>query len=211
MNTDELITALAADAGPPEAPMPRRLGPGIAAGALAAAVVFAGLLGMRADIAAALATWRFDLKLALVAAALVAALVDCVRLMRPTETKGLHWSSVAAGLLVLAAVTVELLATPADGWWVRLLGTNALLCLTTIPLLAAAPLVVLLLVMRGGAPQSPALAGAAAGRLAAAIGALLYATHCFDDSPLFVATWYGLAMVLVTVIGAAAGGRVLKW
>lgn len=211
MKTDDLITALAADAGPPEAPMPRRLGVGIAAGAVAATMVFVPLLGVRADIAAALATWRFDLKLLLVAAALVAALVDCVRLVRPTETKGLHWSSVAAGVLVLAAVVLELVATPADGWWAKLVGTNAWLCLTAIPLLAVAPLVVLLLVMRGGAPRSPQLAGAAAGRLAAAIGALFYATHCFDDSPLFVVTWYGLAMLVATVIGAAAGARVLRW
>jgi hypothetical protein len=55
------------------------------------------------------------------------------------------------------------------------------------------------------------LAGAAAGLLAAACGATLYAFHCFDDSPLFVATWYTLATALVTAIGALAGSKLLKY
>ncbi|HUI21148.1 MAG TPA: NrsF family protein, partial [Methylocella sp.] len=57
----------------------------------------------------------------------------------------------------------------------------------------------------------PALAGAAAGLLAGAIGAAFYATHCPDDSPLFVATWYTLAIAFVTAIGAIAGARLLRW
>ena len=32
----------------------------------------------------------------------------------------------------------------------------------------------------------------------------LYAAHCTDDSPLFVATWYTLAIAILT---AAAGAR----
>ena len=64
---------------------------------------------------------------------------------------------------------------------------------------------------RRGAPASPTLAGAAAGFLAAACGATLYAFHCFDDSPLFVATWYLLAAIPVVVIGAVAGSRLLRW
>ena len=54
----------------------------------------------------------------------------------------------------------------------------------------AAPLVGALLALRQGAPEHPAFAGAAAGLLAGAIGAACYATHCPDDSPLFVAAWW---------------------
>ncbi len=53
--------------------------------------------------------------------------------------------------------------------------------------------------------------GAAAGLLAGAIGAALYATHCPDDSPLFVATWYTLAIGFVVGLGALAGSRLLRW
>ena len=56
-----------------------------------------------------------------------------------------------------------------------------------------------------------AAAGAAAGFLAGAIGAALYATHCPDDSPLFVAAWYSLAIGFVAALGAVAGSRLLRW
>ena len=55
------------------------------------------------------------------------------------------------------------------------------------------------------------LAGAAAGLLAAGIGATLYATHCQSDSPLFVAVWYVIATAIVTAAGAILGSRLLRW
>ena len=73
------------------------------------------------------------------------------------------------------------------------------------------PLAAVLAILRSGAPASPALAGGAAGLLAAAAAGALYAFHCFDDSPLFVVTWYGLAALLVIALGAVAGHRLLRW
>ena len=90
-------------------------------------------------------------------------------------------------------------------------GSNAAFCLKSIPFLAAAPLVAALLALRQGAPENPGLAGAAAGLFAGAIGAAFYATHCPDDSPLFVAAWYSLAIGLVAMAGALAGRRLLRW
>ena len=68
-----------------------------------------------------------------------------------------------------------------------------------------------LAILRNGAPASPALAGGAAGLLAAATAAALYAFHCFDDSPLFVVTWYAIATLPVITLGAVIGGRLLRW
>ena len=96
-------------------------------------------------------------------------------------------------------------------WASRLVGSNAMICLPAIPLLSVAPLAAVLAILRRGAPASPVMAGAAAGLLAAASGAALYAFHCFDDSPLFVATWYTTAAIPVVLIGAAAGKRLLRW
>ncbi|MGA8293552.1 MAG: NrsF family protein, partial [Rhodoplanes sp.] len=53
--------------------------------------------------------------------------------------------------------------------------------------------------------------GASAGLVAAALAATVYAAHCTDDSPLFVATWYSLAIALVVAVGAVLGPRVLRW
>jgi hypothetical protein len=76
----------------------------------------------------------------------------------------------------------------------------------SLPLLAAA-----LVGLRHGAPTRPAIAGAIAGLLSAGLAAILYASHCTDDSPLFVATWYTIAAALVTAVGALAGSRVLRF
>lgn len=78
--------------------------------------------------------------------------------------------------------------------------------LLSLPLLAAS-----LIGLRHGAPTRPALAGAMAGLLSAGLAATLYAAHCTDDSPLFVATWYSIATALVTAIGALAGSKVLRF
>jgi hypothetical protein len=55
------------------------------------------------------------------------------------------------------------------------------------------------------------LTGALAGAATAGIAALLYASHCPDDSPLFVATWYPLATLICAAVGALAGRRFLAW
>ena len=118
---------------------------------------------------------------------------------------------VPIGAVAVGAVAAELIAMPAATWSTRLVGSNSMICLTAIPVLALAPLVAVLAALRAGAPASPALAGALGGLLAAMAGATLYAFHCFDDSPLFVVTWYTLATIPVVLIGALAGTRLLRW
>jgi hypothetical protein len=72
-------------------------------------------------------------------------------------------------------------------------------------------LAALILVLREGAPRRPALTGALAGAAAAGVAATIYATNCTDDSPLFVASWYPLATLIVVAAGALAGRRFLAW
>jgi hypothetical protein len=108
-------------------------------------------------------------------------------------------------------VLAELMATPYSIWMPHLMGHNATACMLCIPLFALAPLAALLLALRRAAPLAPARAGALAGLAAGGLGAAFYAAHCPDDSPLFVAVWYTLAIIFVTVVGAAIGKRVLAW
>jgi hypothetical protein len=93
----------------------------------------------------------------------------------------------------------------------RMMGKNAWNCLTSIPLMALPLLAAALVGLRHGAPARPAVAGALAGLLSAGLAATLYASHCTDDSPLFVATWYTIAAALVAGVGALAGPRVLRF
>ena len=87
----------------------------------------------------------------------------------------------------------------------RLVGTNSRVCLVAIPVFSLPLLAAALFGLRHGAPARPALAGALAGLLSAGLAATLYAAHCTDNSPLFVATWYTLATALVTAVGRAGG------
>jgi hypothetical protein len=173
--------------------------------------LFLADLGVRTDIEPALATWRFDLKVGMVLAALVMAFVLCLECARPDSSGRAAWRLLPLAVLAMLAVSVELVIVPKATWGTRLVGTNSLVCLSAIPLLSIAPLVAVLAILRRGAPASPTLAGAAAGLLAAASGATLYAFHCFDDSPLFVATWYSLAAIPIVLLGAFVGRRLLRW
>ena len=67
-----------------------------------------------------------------------------------------------------------------------------------------------LAVLRQGAPTRPRLAGAVAGLLAGGVAATFYAAHCTDDSPLFVATWYTVAVAILAALGALLAPRVAR-
>jgi hypothetical protein len=53
--------------------------------------------------------------------------------------------------------------------------------------------------------------GALAGLMAGGLGAAFYAAHCPDDSPLFVAVWYGIAVTFMMALGAPLRRRILRW
>ena len=82
-------------------------------------------------------------------------------------------------------------------------GKNGMLCLTVIPALGIVPLGLVLWALRQGAPTRPGLAGVFAGLLAGGIAATFYAANCTDDSPLFVALWYPLAIAMLAIVGGA--------
>jgi hypothetical protein len=211
MKTDNLIDALVADRTPRGKPLRWAIASALLLGGLVSLVLFLATLGVRADIGPALGTWRFDLKVGLVLLALGLAFSLCIALSRPVIPAHPARRLLPLAALAVLAIAIELLVLPSTSWASRLVGSNALVCLVAIPTLAIAPLAVMLAILRSGAPASPALAGGAAGLLAATAAAALYAFHCFDDSPLFVVTWYGLAALPVIALGAAAGHRLLRW
>jgi hypothetical protein len=211
MKTEKLIDALVADRATPAKPMRWALAAALLAGGLVSLALFLASLGVRADIQPALGTWRFELKVGLVLLALGLAFSLCIALSRPVMPAHPGRRLLPLAALAALAVAIELLALPSASWTSRLVGSNALVCLVAIPTLAIVPLAAVLAMLRSGAPASPARAGGAVGLLAAAAAAALYAFHCFDDSPLFVVTWYGLAALLVIALGAVAGHRLLRW
>jgi len=212
MRTDDLVHAMVADLHAAQTSIGRQFALAIAIGFAISAVLFWVTLGPRPDIAAAALTIRFDLKIVetLLLAATAVALV--LRLAQPGAGTGLQKIVLAAApALLTVAVMAELLVVPTDQWQAKLVGSNSLVCLTAIPLLSLPLLAALLLALRHGAPTSRATAGAAAGLVAGGLAAALYATHCIDDSPLFVVTWYTIAIGAMTVLGAFLGRLLLRW
>jgi len=211
MKTEHLVEALVADRAAGRKPISVALVLAFVLGGAVSLVLFLVELGVRADIELALATWRFDLKVGMVLAALVLAFGLCLECARPDPSGHAMRRLLPLAAVVILAVAVELVTVPKVTWGTRLVGTNSLICLSAIPLLSIAPLAAVLTILRRAAPASPALAGATAGLLAAALGATLYAFHCFDDSPLFVVTWYSLAAIPIVLAGAILGRRLLRW
>jgi hypothetical protein len=70
---------------------------------------------------------------------------------------------------------------------------------------------VILWTLRRGATTAPRLAGALAGLAGSGLAAAIYTLHCTENSPLFYVTWYGLGIVVVTLVSAAIGKRYLRW
>ncbi len=212
MKTDELIAALTADTKATDMPIARTLWLAFVSGLLVAALIFFLDLGFRPDLAAAFSSPRFLYKCLLTVSLLVSAMGLVWHLARPGAVP-VAWvvALVAVPVLLAGATITEMIVIPASGWEHLIFGMNWRVCMVLIPMLSAAPLVALIFALRQGATSHPVLAGAAAGLLAAGIGATLYATHCQSDSPLFVAVWYVIATAIVTGIGALLGSRLLRW
>jgi hypothetical protein len=212
MKTDDLIEALAKD-GAAAGPAPRfALACAVLGGALVAAFLFMAVLGYRSDIAGAAETYRFLFKFVVTLTLAATAIWLIFTVARPEAVPGLRLLALtAAPILIILAVVAELAVMPSSTWLPRLIGKNWWICLTVIPALAIVPLAAFLAALRRAAPADPGVAGALAGLASGAIAATLYASHCTDDSPLFVITWYSIAIGLVTIVGYFAGRRWLAW
>ena len=212
MRTSDLINCLVVDPLPRAMRLTSRFWLALSLGVLAAAVLFMVGVGPRSDFVAATHKLRFDLKFVETLALASATVLLCFRLMRPDARIGTLCLYLAAPFLLLGAAGVtELLLVPSSIWRARMIGVNSLKCLTLIPLLSIPPLIAIIYAIRGGATRHPSLSGALAGASAAGIAATFYASNCTDDSPLFVATWYPPATLIVVSVGAVAGRWLLRW
>ncbi|GLK72769.1 DUF1109 family protein [Ancylobacter dichloromethanicus] len=211
MKTDDLIHLLARDAAPQWSFRTLYIA-ALFCGVVLAGAVFFTTVGLRPDFALAAGTPRFPLKFALMLPLALGAAGVTLAMAQPAAGSGIwRWVLVAVSALAVGAIASELYVLPPEMWMTSLVGQNAAFCLRTIPLLALGPLACLLLVLRQGAPTYPGLTGAFAGLAAGAIGATWYAAHCPDDSPLFVAVWYSLGILAMTLAGYAGGRSLLRW
>jgi len=212
MDTDQLIRSLAVDNDQRERPVGSVLATALLITAPVSIVMFFTALGFRKDIATALHNPFFDLKFLVTITVAISAIAISIHLSRPEASpKGWLWLLLIPVGLLSFGIGGEMMMPQRLPWITRLIGSNSKVCMTAIPLLSLPLLIAALVALRHGATTRPALAGAYAGLLSAGFAATLYASQCTDDSPLFVATWYPLAIGLVTAVGALAGSRWLRF
>ena len=211
MTTDDLIRALVADGYIGRKPRAVLLIALLLATALVA-ILFFTRIGFREDIGAALRTVRFQFKFVVIVPLALVALGALFRSAGPVFALGRWARLLPLPLLLLSAgVAAELLSVPRSDWMVLLIGSNAVNCMTLIPMLASGPLVIFIAALKSGAPAHPGLSGAMAGLGAGTLAAVFYAMNCFDDSPLFIIAWYPLALLAVVSAGYFAGRSFLRW
>ena len=211
MKTDDLIRAMAADTT-----IARSLPSTLMAGMIPALAIGAALLwvalGLREDIVNSFGNPVSVARFVLTGCLGFFASQLALRLARPEGLqRQLLWP-----LAVVAAVAMGLLAwsyltTPVEGRQMALVGKTVTTCLVTIPLLSILPVTAVLITLRGGATTAPRFASFVAGLCGGGFAAMIYASHCSEDSPLFYVTWYSLAIFGVALLSTLAGPRFLRW
>ena len=211
MKTDDFIRTLAADNDWRTTATGTALLMALLAAAPMSLGIFLMALGVRPDFSSATHNPFFDLKFAVTLALAISAILVVLPLSRPgTALGGRAWLLLVPVALLATGIAFDLVMPQSTSWSNRLIGSNSRVCLTAIPAMALPLLVAALIGLRRGAATRPALSGAVAGLMSGGLAATVYAAHCTDDSPLFVATWYPIGIAGLTAVGAAAGSRVLR-
>jgi len=211
--TEDLIARLAQDLRPAARNLvARRLGLAVALAMPVSLVAVAVLLGLRSDMAQAMASRMFWMKLAYAAAYATVGVVCVERIARPAGAPGGRLRWLAAPMIGIAVVAVVQIAqaTPARAH-ALIMGDSAMVCPWYIAASSLPLLVALVWAVRGLAPTRLRLAGALIGLTSGGFGAMVYCLHCPEAGAPFVAIWYSLGMLLPCVIGAALGPRLLRW
>ena len=210
MRTEDLIATLSADTLPRPGVggrLARALGPAVAVSGAALVTLWT----VRPDLAAALASPALVKTLAPAALALLA-LWLARGLALPVPGPRLPLVLVlAAGALALAAVLWGVATGGMGALTMHAEKPTLLTCIVSIPILSALPMAAVLWALRQGAPASPRAAGAAAGLVAGALGAMVYSLHCPEDAILFFIPAYGTMILVMSATGAALGTRLLRW
>lgn len=213
MKTDDLISMLATGVTPvPANVAARRLRLALLWGLGGALLIVALAYGVRNDLREAAALPMFWVKMGFPALIALAALVILVRLSHPGMRTGAAWLGLALPwLAVLGMAAWVLLQAPAQERAGLILGSTWRVCAFNIALVSTPVFAAVFWAVKGLAPTQLGLAGASAGLLAGAVGAVAYALHCPELEAPFLAVWYVAGMMIPTAAGAWLGPRVLRW
>lgn len=213
MRTDDLIDALAQDAGAADRPPPRRLVLVAAFGALAALVLVLAWLHTRHDLMPAMRGGMFWMKALYTGALGLAGYLAIERLSRPAGSGRRGWmlGGAVLGLFCLAGVVQAIMSPDIQMALHMLRGHSWHVCSRNILMLGLPMLVLGLWAVRGMAPTRPVAAGFATGLFAGGVAATVYGLHCAENTFTFVALWYSLGVLSLAALGALIGRWALRW
>ena len=211
--SDDLLDRLAGEATPvSRSRLPMLIGLAIAIGAVLAAIIMVPWIGLRSDLMPAMGTMIFWWKFAYTALFAVTAFIAVERLSRPGGS--MRFAAIlTVSLIVLAGIlgAIQLMLMPPDMARELTMGGTALVCPFYIATLAIPIYAATIMVMRRLAPTNLGLAGFAAGLLAGAVAAWVYAFHCGENGMPFLAIWYTTGILIAAGGGAIVGRWALRW
>lgn len=212
MRTEDLIDRLAGEAGPVRplaSPLRRALGWLAVALGFALAMVWA--IGPRPDLIERLTETRFLFEQGAALATAAAAAVAALALTLPDASRRWRWLPAIPGAAWLGTLGLGCLRD-----WARM-GPDGLRltpdpdCFFYIALIGSLPIVVLVLMLRQGAPLRPNWTLGLAALAAAAIGNFALRLFHMQDAALMVLVWQVGAVALIAALAALSGRAVLRW
>ena len=213
MKTDALIHGLSLDLAPVVPGfVARRIALGLGLGGLGSVIVMLAWLGPRPDLAQAMLTPMFWMKVGYAAATGLMLALVLARLARPAARPGALVALAAAPFALVSLMAAARMAQAApDAYRSLLMGHSSMICPWRILLVGLPILLGAVWAVRGLAPTRLVLSGLVAGGCAGALGAAVYAIACDETSAPFLAIWYTAGMALVAALGALGGSRLLRW
>lgn len=214
---DNLIDALVADMAPVTPRRPGREAAMVASLLAIEALLFIILFDMRPDMPAIMMTPAFWWKSGSIAIVTIIAAAAALVSLDPATTVPARLSrlwSIMAGVVLIILVSGWLrdaVSPSGASLLARLDWREGVDCLTNVGLLALPPVVLFGMLMRRGAPVQPRRSAAAAGIAAGAAAAFIFAFHCPHDDPLYIAVWYGGAVLIVAGLARLVLPRLSRW
>ena len=210
-NTNDLIRRLAANVAPVRAlPQPRARAAAWLAVSVPYVAVVAIALSVRNDLSSRLTDPRFIAEavtpLAIGIVATVAAFASVV------PGYGRRWSMLT---LVLLAVWLGNLGIGCVKDWIQF-GSGGLLlktdwsCFPAILLAGGAPMIVMAMMLRRGAPLTPVVTMALGGLASGGLADVAMRVH-HREAGVMVVAWHLAAVIVLTAVPSAAARRVLQW
>jgi hypothetical protein len=213
MENNSLIEKLVADLRPTQ---PRNVRTDVLLVGLAGLLELALYLGAgaaRPDMTTAATQLSFWWKLSSLAIIAVVGAVTAVRSFDPTVPPGasLRWLAVLAGISLVVGWALDAAGGSSQPLLARLMWHDGVACMFNVAALSAPVVAILSVLMRKGAPIDRRASALIVGAAGAAWGAFVYAFHCNHDDPLYIAVWYGGAVVVIALLAGLLLSRLIRW